>query len=78
MTCKTCGSENVGNFPAEIGIHVSGLKNIDVPVVFVFPELAVCLNCGATLFAIPEEELQLLRKQKAARMSARWSDTAER
>lgn len=66
MTCKKCGSENVSSFAAEIGIHVAGLKNIDTPAVVVFPELAVCLNCGATLFAIPEQELQFLRKHTAA------------
>ena len=65
VTCNTCGSEDVYNFSAEIGIHVSGLKHIDVPAVFVFPELVVCLHCGAAQFVIPQEELPVLRKRKA-------------
>ena len=70
MTCKTCGSENVSTFPAEVAIHFPGLKNIDVPVVFVFPQLDICLHCGAILpFEIPAEELRLLQKRRAARAS---------
>ena len=70
MTCKICGSENVSTFPAEVVIHFPGLKNIDVPAVFVFPQLDVCLHCGVIVpFAIPEEELRLLQKKRAARAS---------
>jgi len=44
VACNTCGSEDFCNFSAEIGIHVSGLKYIDVTPVFVFPELIACLK----------------------------------
>ena len=53
-------------FSAEIGIHFPGLKNIDKPVVWVFPELVVCLDCGTAEFAVPEAELRLLAKGDAA------------
>jgi hypothetical protein len=66
MTCKTCGSANVSNFEAEIAIHFPGLKNIDVPPVFVFPSLLVCFDCGAAQFAVPEREVGALQKRKAA------------
>ena len=49
-----------------MGIHFLGLKNIDKPAVLVFPELVVCLDCGATEFAIPEAELRLLTKGDAS------------
>jgi hypothetical protein len=52
--------------PGEIGIHFPGLKNIDKPVVWVFPELVVCLDCGTAEFAVPETELRLLAKGDAA------------
>jgi len=47
-------------FTAEIGVHFPGLKNIDKPTVWVFPELVVCLYCGLAEFVILETELCLL------------------
>jgi len=66
MHCKSCGSVNQRNLTAEIGIHFPGLKNIDMPVVWVFPELIVCLDCGTAEFAVPEDELRQLAKGDAA------------
>jgi len=62
LPCKSCGSVNQSKFSAEIGIHFPGLKNIDKPAVWIFPELVVCLNCGTAQFAVPEAELRLLAK----------------
>jgi len=47
-------------------IHFPELKNIDKPVVWVFPELVVCLNCGTAEFAVPEAELRQLAEGGAA------------
>jgi hypothetical protein len=66
MTCKSCGSVNQDKFMGEICIHFPGLKNIDKPLVWVFPELAVCLDCGMTEFVVPDPELRLLAKGDAA------------
>jgi len=66
MSCKSCGSINQRNFTGEIAIHFPGLKNIDKPVVWVFPELVVCLDCGTAEFAVPEAELPQLAKADAA------------
>jgi hypothetical protein len=66
MPCKSCGSVNQSKFNGEIGIHFPGLKNIDKPVVFVFSELSVCMDCGITEFAVREAELRLLAKSDAA------------
>ena len=49
-----------------MGIHFIGLKNIDEPAVWVFSELAVCLDCGTAEFAVPEAELRQLAKRDAA------------
>jgi hypothetical protein len=65
MPCKSCGSVHQREFSAETSIHFPGLKNIDKPVVLVFPELVVCLDCGAAEFAVPEAELRLLAKGDA-------------
>jgi hypothetical protein len=44
MPCKSCGSANQRKFTGELGIHFPGLKNIDKPVAWLFPELVVCLG----------------------------------
>jgi hypothetical protein len=49
-----------------MGIHFPELKDIDKPVVWVFPEVVVCLDCGTAEFAVPEEELRQLAKGDAA------------
>jgi hypothetical protein len=49
-----------------MAIHSPGLKNIDKPVVWLFPELTVCLDCGTAEFAVPEAELRQLAKGDAA------------
>ncbi|MGC1417551.1 MAG: hypothetical protein WA817_19840 [Candidatus Acidiferrum sp.] len=66
MPCKSCGSVNLSKFTAEMGIHFPGLKNIDKPVVWVFPELVVCLDCGMAEFVVPEAKLRELAKGEAA------------
>ncbi len=66
MPCKSCGSVNQKKFSTEMGIHFPGLKDIDKPTVWVFPEFAICLDCGAAEFAVPEEELHQLAKGDAA------------
>jgi hypothetical protein len=66
MPCKSCGSVNQKKFGAEMCIHFPGLKNIGQPVVWVFPEVLVCLDCGTAEFDIPEAELRQLAKKDAA------------
>jgi hypothetical protein len=48
-----------------MAIHIPGLKSIDKPVVWVFPELVVCLDCGTAEFAVTEAELRVLAKDDA-------------
>ncbi len=66
MPRKACGSVNQKKFSAEMGVHFPELKDIDKPVVWVFPEVVVCLDCGSAEFAIPEAELRQLAKGDAA------------
>ena len=64
--CLSCGSVKQRKFTGEIGIHFPGLKSIDKPVAWVFPEIVVCLDCGTAEFAVPEAELRQLAKGDAA------------
>jgi hypothetical protein len=62
MPCARCDSAHQMEFPAEIAIHFSGRENLYKPHVFVFPKVLVCLDCGASEFAVAETELRLLRE----------------
>jgi len=67
VACTLCGTERQGKFPTEIAIHS---RDINSSLVFVFPEIFVCLNCGkpeiSEEYTIPEDELRLLTKSDAA------------
>jgi hypothetical protein len=58
--CPACASGNNAEFPSELMIHHSGVKNVDKPCVCVIPNLLVCLNCGFARFTINRTELGLL------------------
>ena len=60
MICRSCGSERLNKFPGELAIHFPGLKDLNKPVVLVFPEIWVCFDCGNTGFSVPESELRVL------------------
>ena len=62
LQCRSCGSANQQKFIAEVGIRSPGMKNVDKPSLFVFPELMVCLDCGLAGFVLPEEDLHVLAK----------------
>ena len=66
MSCKSCQSENQRTFNGEIAIHFPGLKGLDKPIVWVYPKLLVCLNCGFTEFAIPETGFRQLMEGDVA------------
>jgi hypothetical protein len=59
--CKKCRSVNETELQAEICVHVPGLERLDTPVL-VFPKLRICLDCGATTFAMPGTELQVVQR----------------
>jgi hypothetical protein len=65
MSCRSCQSQNLRNLNGEIAIHFPGLKGLDKPIVWVFPKLLVCLDCGVTEFTVPERELSVVVKGAA-------------
>jgi hypothetical protein len=62
MVCKRCASNQQSAFNGEIAIHFPGLKGLDKHIVWVFPKLAVCLECGFTDLTVPKKELSVLVK----------------
>ena len=63
MRCKSCQSTSQVELPAEIAIHFQGRQNLNTPHVFVFPDIAICLDCGSTKFTVPEAELRSIRER---------------
>lgn len=57
MICVSCHSSKQVELTAEMLIHFPGLKNLEVPGVWLFPELVVCLDCGFSWFIVPETAL---------------------
>jgi hypothetical protein len=57
MVCVSCHSYKQVELTAEMLIHFPGFKNLEMPGVWLFPELAVCLDCGFSWFIVPETEL---------------------
>jgi hypothetical protein len=66
MPCKSCASVNQKKFSAEMAIRFLELENIDKPVVWVFPEVVVCLDCGIVEFSVPKVELRQLEQSDSA------------
>jgi hypothetical protein len=57
-------------FTAEMMIHFSGHMHIENPGVLAFPQVSICLDCGASRFTTPGAELRVLREGTAASFSA--------
>lgn len=66
MICKSCGSKKLRTFLGEMALHFPGLENIDMPIVWVFGEIAVCLDCGTAQFVVPEVQLKMLSQDTSA------------
>ena len=50
-------------FTGEICMHFpGGLESLDKPLVWAYPKVAVCLNCGLAQFTVPETELKLIQE----------------
>jgi len=62
MGCKRCDSESQGSFNGEVAINFPGLEGLDKPIVWMFPKLAVCLQCGFAEFAVPDEPFATLKE----------------
>ena len=77
VTCKSCGEEKQKKFTAEIAIHFPGLKGLEKPIVWVFPEVLVCLNCGNAEFVVHERELRILAKDDAGSASAATANSRD-
>jgi hypothetical protein len=61
MPCASCASNNQIEFATELGVHYPSFRNRKTPSVLVFPQVSICMDCGLSLFTVPETELRMLR-----------------
>ena len=59
MVCPSCQSHNQAEFTAEMIVHLPNPDNLDKPGIWLSPKLLVCLDCGVSLFTIPEPRRRL-------------------
>ena len=63
VVCQSCASSRMMEINGEICLQFQGgLKSLDKPLIWVFPKVIVCLDCGSAQFAVPETELKLIEK----------------
>jgi len=60
MSRNNCACENYREFNGELAIHFPGIKFLPKRIVWVFPKVRVCLDCGHADFSVPERELNVL------------------
>jgi hypothetical protein len=60
MSRDKCACENQREFNGEVAIHFPGINGLQKPIVWVFPKVRVCLDCGYADFTVPERELGVL------------------
>lgn len=60
MSCKSCHVDKEAVFDGEIALHFPGLNGLGKPIVWVFPLVRVCLECGVAEFDIPKRQMRVL------------------
>ena len=60
MLCHSCRSTSVRDYPAEINVHFPGIEGLNIPSVWVFPRLSVCVVCGAAEFTLTDADRKTL------------------
>jgi hypothetical protein len=60
VSCPSCSSRNHRKLNAELALHFQGLQGLDKPIVWAFPEVLICLNCGFAVFALADAPLREL------------------
>ena len=72
LHCKACQSRNQKTFTGEIAIHFPGLAGLKKPIVWVFPHVSICLDCGFAEFSTPDRELEVLRTGTPVKGAVVW------
>jgi hypothetical protein len=60
--CFSCSSKNQQVFNGELALHYPGLEGLDKSIVWAFPEILICLDCGFAVFALGDDALKEARQ----------------
>jgi hypothetical protein len=61
--CCSCTSTEQMEFIGEICLHFQGgLESLNKPLIWAFPHVLICFECGSARFKIPEAELKLIQQ----------------
>jgi len=77
MLCEHCGSSNGKEFGTEMNIHLPCPMSLDEPGIFVFPKLAICLDCGFARGLLREDEVRLIHERLAIRTQTQKKKNAD-
>ena len=69
MSCKRCDSNYLKEFSGELAIHSPGREGLTKPLVWVFPRLQTCLDCGFVEFVLLDGQREQLRLDDYAAQS---------
>lgn len=61
MSCRRCAADGLKDFNGELAIHFPGLQGLEMPIVWVFPKVRICLRCGFAELIVPDAQLETLR-----------------
>jgi len=59
--CNSCTSTDVREFRGEFAVHFAGIEGLSKALVWVFPDVSLCLACGIAHFHVPDRELRVLQ-----------------
>jgi hypothetical protein len=74
--CPSCSSKGWSKFNGELALHFPGLRGLDKPPVWAFPEVLVCLNCGFTVCTLKDDALKEAQQVYADDGSSGMGDVA--
>lgn len=60
IECPSCSSKDQRTLNGELALHLQGLPGLGKPIVWAFPEVLICPNCGFAVFALDDAPLQEL------------------
>ena len=64
-TCPACSSNKLRQFNGELALHFPGPESPYKPIVWAFPEVLICLDCGFAVFNLEEDALKEARNTYA-------------
>jgi hypothetical protein len=62
IECPSCSSKNQHKLNGELALHFPGIRGLHKPIIWAFPKVLVCLDCGIAVLALEDEPLKEVRK----------------